>query len=128
MQYDDFPPHLVVKKGIHGIGVFTSTAVKKGELLFKLSGEIVEAPTRTSVEIGKDKHIEDIIAGCINHSCTPNTKVDKTIPAFVSLRDIQKGEEITFDYNENESVMACPFKCECCGKKILGNKVEVTAE
>ncbi len=114
------PPHFVLKKGIHGMGVFTTIDIKKGDILFQLTGEILDHPTRTSVEIGKDKHIEDEIGGHINHSCEPNTRVAKKIQSFVSLRNIRQGEEITFDYNENETELAVPFVCECCGKKVLG--------
>lgn len=121
-KHQYFPPHFVVKKGIHGYGVFTTMAFKKGETLFKLKGEIINSPTRTSVQIAKDKHIEDIIAGQINHNCAPNSRVNRKAGTFVSLKNIKKNEELTFDYNQNEDILSSPFICECCGKKILGKK------
>ncbi|HEX4044098.1 MAG TPA: SET domain-containing protein [Gammaproteobacteria bacterium] len=122
MAYRRFAPHFVRKQGVQGVGVFTTKPVKKGHLLFKLTGKILTAPTRTSVEIGKNRHVENAIAQYVNHSCAPTAKVVKKNREFVSVRDIEKGEEITFDYNKNESVLASPFKCRCCHKKVIGRK------
>lgn len=116
-------PHpFELKNGIHGLGVFIKTDIKKNTVLFKLSGKMVQSPTRTSVQIGTNKHIEDEIASHINHSCTPTAKVDQATLTFVSLRDLHKGDEITFNYNDNEDLLHAPFKCECCGKEIRGRK------
>ena len=123
MKHGFFPPHFVVKNGIHGVGVFTTTEVKKGELLFKMKGAILEAPTRTSVQISENKHIEDKLAGCMNHNCSPSAKVDRASQSFISLKDLRAGEEITFNYNQNEDVMASPFICECCRKLIGGREL-----
>lgn len=124
MKHCFFPPHFVVKDGIHGVGVFTTTSVKSGETLFKLKGPIIENPTRTSVQIGKNKHIEDKLAGFMNHNCHPSAKVDRKTQSFVSLKDLKSGEEITFNYNKNEDFLANPFTCECCNKFICGKTVE----
>jgi SET domain-containing protein len=117
-----FPAQFVLKNGIHGQGVFTTVSFKKGDTLFKLTGESIESPTRTSVQITKTKHIEDPIASHVNHSCTPTAKVSRGTMSFVSLRDIEVGEEITFDYNKNEDSLANPFVCLCCHKEIRGRK------
>lgn len=122
MKHGFFPPHFVVKNGIHGVGVFTTSPVKKGEMLFKMKGPILETPTRTSVQIGANKHIEDKLAGYMNHNCTPSAKVDRDSQSFISLKDMKAGEEITFNYNQNEDLMASPFMCGCCNKMIEGRK------
>lgn len=120
MIYHRFPPRFVVKTSAHGLGVFATKNFRKGQLLFKMHGEISTHPTRTSVQIGKNKHIEDTIAAFVNHSCSPTAKVNKRTKIFVSLRNIKKGDEITFNYNKNEDKLASPFKCSCCGQKIKG--------
>jgi SET domain-containing protein len=51
-----------------------------------------------------------------------NTAVRK--PVLVSTREIEEGEEITFDYNITESTLAHPFICNCCGKEIKGKSYE----
>jgi SET domain-containing protein len=121
-------PHFLIKNGIHGIGVFTTTDVKKGELLFEMTGEVLDHPTRTSVQIGLNQHIEDEIAGHMNHSCIPTARVDRQSKSFISVVDIKKGEEITFNYNENEDTLAAPFTCACCGNKIRGRNVMAKSE
>jgi hypothetical protein len=72
-----FAPEFALKQGIEGQGVFAMADFKKGEVLFKMKGEISAQPTRTSVQIGEDKHIEDPIASHINHSCKANARVSR---------------------------------------------------
>lgn len=120
MNPERFNPKFILKEGVHGKGVFATARFHKGEELFTLSGPIVDKPTRTSIQIGKNKHVEDDIGIYINHNCFPNAKVNRKSQSLVSLRDIEIGEEITFDYNKNEDVIAAPFYCHCCNKQILG--------
>ena len=48
--------------------------------------------------------------GRILTSFQPNTKIDgKNV---VALRDINKGEELHFNYNDNETSMTCPFETD----------------
>ena len=121
MNYD-LSSQFEIKSGIHGIGVFATKDIKKGELIFTMEGKTVNHPTRTSVQIDAKLHIEDKIAGRINHSCTPNAKVDRKTKSFISLKDIKIGDEITFDYNQNEDTLASPFICHCCHRLITGKK------
>ncbi len=122
MKYRRFSPHFIIKNGIHGLGVFTTADIKKGKILFKLKGKILDFPTRTSIQIGKYQHIEDQIGAHMNHSCQPNAKLYKRSHTFKSTKNIKKGEEITFNYNQNEDKLAAPFTCACCGRKIRGRK------
>lgn len=123
MIHRSFPPHFVVKTGIHGLGVFSLKAFKEGDTLFRMNGEFSRVPTRTSVQIGEQLHIEDELAGFINHSCVPNARINKQIHSFVALKDIAVDEEIVFDYNMNEDALASPFVCECCNRKIAGKRM-----
>ncbi len=113
---------LVVKQGIHGRGVFAARKIRKNTVIFQMQGEFVTKPTQTSVQIDQQMHIEDALAGLINHSCHPTARVDRQSQTFLSLRDIEPNEEITFDYTTNEEKLAAPFICECCGKEICGKK------
>lgn len=122
MKKDFLPIHLTEKKGIHGHGIFATRDILKGKVLFALKGKLIDHPTRTSVQVGKNQHSEDSIGSLINHNCSPTAKVYKRNKTLVSTRHIKKGEEITFDYNESEDKLACPFLCECCNKKIVGRK------
>jgi hypothetical protein len=51
--------------------------------------------------------------------------VDRERAALISLRGIKAGEEVTFDYNQNEDKLANPFVCQCCGTLIQGKQFEV---
>lgn len=116
------PPQLEIKEGIQGKGVFAKKDFRKGDVIFTMKGKIISHPTRTSVQIGEHQHIEDFTAGHINHSCTPNIKVNRKKHQFECIEAIQAGEEIMFNYQENEDSLANPFYCECCGQIIIGKK------
>ncbi len=83
-----------------------------------LGGELADTPTRTSIQIAKNWHIEDEVGSCINHSCSPSTFIEGFF--IISARDLKRDEEITFDYNQNEDIVSSPFECSCCGKIITG--------
>lgn len=95
---------------VGGRGVFTTTSYKNGELVLKLSGEEVNQPTRESIEIGLHRHIIDNYGSYINHSFEPTTRVDTTLCGMVAVRDLGPNEQVTFNYNESESCMTCPFE------------------
>jgi len=128
MKNGRYPENLIVRTGIQGLGVFTTEPVKKGQTIFVMQGEVIHQPTRTSVQIGEKKHIEDELAGFLNHNCQPTAKVDRDRHSFVSLRDLKEGDEITFNYNANEDHLAAPFKCHCCQEKIQGKHHAITGE
>lgn len=56
----------------------------------------------------------------INHSCEPNCYIDKTLMFVMAQKLIKKGDEITFDYKENEEWIANRFKCSCNSKLCRG--------
>ena len=59
----------------------------------------------------------------LNHSCDPNAGIQNSIK-IVAMRDIQPGEEITFDYAMSESrelSLECACGKENCRKKITSD-------
>ena len=56
----------------------------------------------------------------IFHSCNPTSKIDDSW--VVAVADIPSGTEVTFDYSQNEDMLASPFICRCCGRFITGSK------
>lgn len=128
MSQKTFPPHFIIKDGIEGNGVFVVHDFKKGSLLFSMHGPIIPYPTRTSVQVGKNKHVEDPLAGHLNHHCKPNARIDRLTQSLVCLRDIKNGEEVTFNYNDNEDLLAEPFNCGCCQRMISGKKMSFPKE
>jgi uncharacterized protein len=108
----------VVHSKIHGYGVVATRPVKAGEVLCYGDGVVYDAVDEFDDTYCLVLPAEDTDTGrpmffdlvCqtrwFNHSCEPNTEVmlkwdpaTKTMTAWwVTLRDIQAGEEITYDY------------------------------
>jgi len=111
-----------IKKGMKGL--FSNRTFNKGEIVLLLKGNHFPFPTRTSIQVGKDKHIENYEGGHINHHCNPSANIliipDVEPAIVVANKTIFKGEEITFDYETTEIEMAEPFKCECHGNWVRG--------
>jgi SET domain-containing protein len=60
----------------------------------------------------------------LNHSCNGNLGFNKN-GDFIALRNIKKGEELSYDYGLAESDSEFAMRCTCnsknCRKKITGN-------
>ena len=106
------------KNGKDQIGLFTLDNIQQHETLFHLEGKIIESPTKYTIQINKNKHIEDKHVGYMNHSCDPNTQLYNL--TMVAIRFIPAGQELTFNYNQTEDQLISPFKCSCCGQRIEG--------
>jgi len=92
-MYKPLPESLTVKQsGINGLGLFADQKVMQGTNFgvshYKLNGDIIRTP----------------LGGFINHSNTPNVvKVELKDNNYkkwnlVTLKDIEKGEEVTIRY------------------------------
>jgi hypothetical protein len=111
-------------------GLFASRDIDAGKIILILKGNHFKKPTRTSIQIGLEKHLEHYEGGYMNHHCDPSAEVvvnsrqhaglGTIEPLVLAKRDIVKGEEITFDYESTEEVMAEPFDCNCHGRLIEG--------
>lgn len=103
---------------LEGKGLILRKNVKKGEVVFTLSGKMLDHPTRESIHIGNNKHIYDENGIFINHSFEPTVWIDGyNVRALMDLTD---GDEITFNYNDSEINMANTFQIGevlVCGKK-----------
>ena len=108
-----------LEKVIHRDGfnhVVTTTNIAAGKVLYIMSGTIKSEPDKYSIQIGQGLHIMDKFGMYINHSFSPNVQISgKTI---ISLRDITEGEEITFNYLENEDLIFSPFICKESGIRV----------
>jgi len=100
-------------------GVFAKDSFSSGDTILYLNGEVANIPSRTSMQIGDGRHVEDKIGAFINHNCDPSCKIEG--PRVVASREINPNDEITFDYSESETILASPFICACCNKLISGN-------
>lgn len=120
-----------------GCGVFAKGFIPKGELISLWGGVIVQREeldpsmprfTQRVLQIDEDLFIltaEDPEPNdCFNHSCDPNLGFSGQI-ALITMRDIQKGEELCFDYAMSDGGPYDEFECLCgtpgCRGKITGN-------
>jgi SET domain len=112
-------------------GVFATDYIQEDSIIFCLRGTISPYPTKYTIQLGWHRHlnfpairqVDDDIDYCwqyLNHSCEPNGYMDITGLTFRALRDIQPGEEITFNYLTTESEMAVPFECICGSASCFG--------
>lgn len=84
---------------IHGFGLFTSIALKKGTLLGTCDVLKVEVPNEYTLWCDDGFYEVQCILKYINHSAIPNVVYydDFTV---VALRDIAAGEELTHYYSD----------------------------
>jgi SET domain-containing protein len=126
----------IKKSKVSGKGVFTNKDFKKFEHICFLEGEVItieemikrvdEGKEGESDPLGIDDEIYldlEELSRTFNHSCNPNAFI-RGKNELVSLKDIKKGEEITYDYSttmdDNEEKIketgAELWTCECkCG-------------
>lgn len=88
-------------------GLFSTERFEIGSIIYTLSGKRLTYPTRESIHIGNNEHIVDPMGSYINHSFTPNTIIKGV--NVIAIKLISPGDELTFNYNHSELVMACPF-------------------
>lgn len=133
---------LVIKNSkIGGKGTFAVEALKKGQLIRKLTGEVVSREEiNRRIARGQERNDDPLDIGdnlfldldkkslLINHSCNPNAAIINTSD-LVAIKDIKCGEEITFDYSMtagkyDEWNMDCNCGAKNCRRRI-GNILTV---
>ncbi len=109
-------------------GLFLTAAARQDEVLIAYDGPIIDHPTRYSVQIDDDRHIEGTAESnaYLNHSCAPNTYVDWNGVCLRALRDAVVGEELTCNYLTTDYEIHEKFVCHCgapgCYGEIKGFK------
>lgn len=136
---DPFLPGTVLRTDNPLVGVLveqserrlvTTTAIAEGTVLFRIDGHETRTPTKYSLQIGKDLHLDQRGARdatdrvrrfywrYMNHGCDPTTCIrDREV---VARRDIAALDGVTFDYNTTEYDMAEPFPCRCGSAHCVG--------
>nr|CAB3450032.1 unnamed protein product [Digitaria exilis] len=131
--------------GKKGYGLQLQEDVTEGRFLIEYVGEVLDITSyesRQSYYASKgQKHFYfmalnggEVIDACskgnlgrfINHSCSPNCRTEKWMVngevciGIFAMRNIKKGEELTFDYNYVRVSGAAPQKCFCGTTKCRG--------
>ncbi len=130
------PSHLVIGHStIDSEGVYTTALIKKGEFVAEYNGPRLTAkeadvlydnhPRTYLFGLSDGKHVIDGegVAAFINHSCDPNCEVDEVEGRVyvTAIRDIEAGEEITYDYNLYDGDLEDLALCSCGAKNCRGS-------
>lgn len=125
---------------IDGRGLFAGEPIAAGEIVAVKGGAILDraafaairdAVTPAEIQIGDDLFIAPLSAADVpanmlnlNHSCDPNVGVRGQI-AFVAMRDVDAGEELTIDYamidGDADERMDCACGATACRGVITGD-------
>lgn len=113
--------------GIHGMGGFALCRIRKGTPIIEYLGERItksEAAVRCEADnpfifclddkVDVDGDVSWNPAKYLNHSCGPNAEAEIFGDQIwiMALRDIEAGEEITFNYSYDlENYQAHPCRC-----------------
>ena len=129
-------PKIVIRETTNkGRGLFAKEKINKGEIIENTT----DIQILTKVELAKmpkiwrelcyeindreevcPKDINNPPAGfLINHSCEPNCGSGLDFSTTVAMRDIEGGEELTYDYAMTDSGKYA-MKCECNTKSCRG--------
>ncbi|XP_047317125.1 histone-lysine N-methyltransferase ASHH3 isoform X3 [Impatiens glandulifera] len=139
----------LVKTERCGSGIVADEDIKQGEFVIEYVGEVIDDQTCEErlwkmkdrgetnfylCEINRDTVIDATFKGnksrYINHSCSPNTELQKwridgeTRIGIFSTRDIKKGEELNYDYKfvQFGADQSCHCGAVSCRQK-LGSKI-----
>ncbi|MEU3355360.1 hypothetical protein [Streptomyces sp. NPDC037389] len=108
----------------YGAGVTTVRQCVPGQVLAYLAGGVpVSGPSRTSVQVDVDRHLESTgIEGVryVNHSCAPTAVLDTGLLVLRAVRELVAGDSVTLFYPATEWDMAEPFTCLCQENGCLG--------
>lgn len=138
------PLYVVRSSRIHGRGVFATRYIRKGTRIVEYIGERIsnkEADSRYDDDKMQRHHtflftldektcIDGAIAAgggdasFINHSCDPNCALSGNV-ILIAARDIEVGEEVTYDYATTDGSDYDEFECSCgaasCRGKVSGH-------
>jgi hypothetical protein len=114
--------------GGKGRALIANKNFKGGEAILPLKGIFRKCSESTpdAVQLGRNKFIDSdhrYAEDHMNHGCDPSTRIDFDSMKFVALRDIKKGEEITYNYLTTEYDLVKDredFDCKCGSKNCLG--------
>lgn len=128
----------VRRSNVHGLGVFAAKRIPKGTRIIEYVGERVshdEADRRYEEKDANDSHtflfivdsktvidagVDGNDARFFNHSCDPNCEstVEKRRVYIEAIRDIEPGDELTYDYqiqreDDDPDNIDEVFACRC---------------
>jgi hypothetical protein len=130
-----------------GLGLFATQPIKKGTKIIRYFGPLLDSKkaeedaieNKYLFELDKrwtiDGSVRENVARYINHSCKPNAESDvkprKKKIIIRAIKDIEPGEEISYDYGTDyfkAYLKPIGCKCESCEKKRAKKRAEAREE
>lgn len=127
---------LILRKSrIHSYGCYTDRRIRKGALVVEYVGERMSNEQADDLYddfantylfgINGGKRIIDGygVAAFVNHSCDPNCETDQIRGKMwiIAMRDIEPGEELTYDYNLYDDEYRDDAPCSCGAVRCRGS-------
>ena len=128
----------IKKSNIDNKGLVAAKDVKKGTKIIEYKGKLIskkESEDNPKFDNSKRIYLFEInkrydldgdfhfnTARLINHSCDPNCEVvGKGLKLWIeSIKDIKKGEELSYDYGFSYDKDYKQFPCKCGAKNCVG--------
>jgi hypothetical protein len=109
----------------HGLGIFATTVIPAGSTIAGFGGHVVDraevhglddAMRTHALQIDDDLFLVSVPpfdpADYVNHSCAPNCGMVGSV-LLVTMRAVEAGEELCFDYAMSDSDDYDEFACTC---------------
>ncbi|MGW0520236.1 SET domain-containing protein-lysine N-methyltransferase [Crossiella sp. NPDC003009] len=107
--------------GLGGVAFVPLAAIPEGAVVASITDRVEHtAPTKYTIQVSRDRHVDAAEVRYLNHSCRPNAVVDTVRNVVVATSPIAEGEQVTFFYPATEWEMADPFSCGCGHDNCLG--------
>ena len=128
----------VKKSNIDKRGLCASKNIKSGTKIIEYIGKLIskkETDTNPKFDNEKDIYLFNLnskydldgdyswnTARLINHSCNPNCEVEgKGLKLWITtIKDIKKGEELSYDYGFGYDADYKQFPCKCRSQNCVG--------
>ena len=128
----------IKKSNIDKRGLYASVDIKEGTKIIDYIGKIIskkESEENNKFDNGKDIYLFNLnnkydldgdfkfnTARLVNHSCNPNCEVEGTgLKLWISaIKNIKKGEELSYDYGFSYDKDYKQFPCKCGQKSCVG--------
>ncbi len=128
----------IKKSKIDKNGLYASQNIKKGTRIIEYKGKIItskQSEVNPKYDNSKDIYLFNInkkydldgdfkfnAARLINHSCDPNCEVlGKGLKIWIyAMKDIKKGEELSYDYGFSFDKDFRQYPCRCGSKNCVG--------
>lgn len=126
---------IIRSSALHGVGVYTTAPIAKDTHVLEYTGERIPANKTDGLYddvtylFGLDggKTVIDGfgMAAFVNHSCDPNCETDQIDGKIwiIAVRDVQDGEELSYDYNIYDVDPGEQVPCYCGAANCRGTMV-----